>query len=119
MANDFITNINLNPNNSLTHLINDISIFDDNEPTILNDSLYYDNNTFVKCKDIKNSKFLLLSLNCQSFNANKFDQLLFFLNQLNIYDVCANIIALQEVWFSEGFESTAYQITDYELIKIR
>ena len=116
MANDFITNINLNPNNSLTHLINDISIFDDNEPTILNDSLYYDNNTFVKCKDIKNSKFLLLSLNCQSFNANKFDQLLFFLNHLNNYDVCANIIALQEVWFSEGFDSIAYQITDYELI---
>ena len=36
MANAFINNSDLNSNNSLTHLINDIVISDDNEPTILN-----------------------------------------------------------------------------------
>ena len=43
MSNEFINNINLNSNNSLTHLIDTIFILDDNEPTILNTSHYYDN----------------------------------------------------------------------------
>ena len=76
MSNEFINNINLNSNNSLTHLIDTMFILDDNEPTILDTSHFYDNDPFFKIKQIMNSDFLLVSLNCQSFNSIKFDQLI-------------------------------------------
>ena len=76
MSNEFINNINLNSNNSLTHLIDTMFILDDNEPTILDTSHFYDNDSFFKIMQIMNSDFLLVSLNCQSFNSIKFDQLI-------------------------------------------
>ena len=118
MATEFINNFNLNSNNSLTHLIDSISILDDNEPTILTNSHYYDNESFLKNKQIRNSDFLLLSLNCQSFNSSKFDQLLIFLDQLNASNICVSIIALQEIWFSEYFNLAARQIDGYEMIVV-
>ena len=77
MANDFINNDNLNNSNSLTHLVNDHSILEENEPTILNNSNYYDHDSFLNSKQIINSNFLMLSLDCQNFNSTKLN-LIFF-----------------------------------------
>ena len=61
-------NRNLNKTNSLTHLIRDISETDDNEPEVISISQYYDNDTLLQNTQFVESDFLLLSLNCQSFN---------------------------------------------------
>ena len=44
MATDLINNKNLNSSNSLTHLISDYLSFEENEPVIIENSKYYDNN---------------------------------------------------------------------------
>ena len=60
--------------NSLIHLIEESSVSDDNEETILKHSSYYDFESLKYIKQISYSNLLLLSLNCQSIS-NKFAEL--------------------------------------------
>ena len=75
----------------------------ENEPTILNDSYYFDDETFFKSKQITSHNVLLISLNCQSYNTINLVQLRIFLKQLDCNDACASIITLQDTWSSEIF----------------
>ena len=60
MSNEFINNINLNSVNSLTHLIDTISILDANEPTILTTGVFPYKLKIAKVKPLYKKMILLL-----------------------------------------------------------
>ena len=47
MSSSFINNTNLNTSNSLTHLISDVYVSDENETALINTSDYYDDEQFT------------------------------------------------------------------------
>lgn len=117
MASDFVNNINLDSNNSLTHLISEYFEIEENEPILLQNSKYYDKDMVINSKELKDNNFLFLSLNCCSFSTYKFDQLVVFLNELN-QSTCVSVIALQETWFSDLLNLSEYEIPNYNIISI-
>ena len=87
----------------------------DDIPALLQQSPYYDNDSFIQLMANKKGKITLLSLNCQSLNA-KIDQLRIFLECL-IYVSCSiDIICLQESWLHETADVSHLQLEGYTLI---
>ena len=82
-TNSFIHNIGLNEENSLSHLLDQISPEIENETNLLEHSKYYNDVDFKRVlHNASSSKISMLSLNCQSINA-KFDKLKMFLDDVN------------------------------------
>ena len=50
MSRSFIDNTNLNSSNSLTYLASEVYTSDENEPSLLKNSKFYDNEQFSKSK---------------------------------------------------------------------
>ena len=92
--NSFIHNIDLNEENSLTHLLDVISPEIENEVDLIKSSKYYDDEDFkVKLNSINNG-ICILSLNCQSIN-DKFEKLKLFLDDVNTQNPIS-VICIQE-----------------------
>ena len=82
-TNSFLHNIGLNEENSLSHLLDQISPEIENETNLLEHSKYYNDVDFKSVlHNASSSKISMLSLNCQSINA-KFDKLKIFLDDVN------------------------------------
>ena len=90
MTNELINNNDLNSNNSVTH-------------------------TVMKMQN--SSEFLSLIVNCQSFNSIKFVQTSHFSINLIVIIVQA-LLFYKKFWFSEAFNLTSRQISNYELLSI-
>ena len=64
--NQFVHNTGLNKDNSLTHLVDAISLDMENEVDLVQSSKYYDDENFKIELNGINSRLCILSLNCQS-----------------------------------------------------
>ena len=114
----FFDNLDLNKDNSLIHLLDDITDIEIeiDEATLLTNSPYYDLKTFSMIKNISNPDFLFLSLNCQSIRA-KFDLLQIFIEQINKVSTIS-VISLQETWLTYTSESSVFNISNYMISQI-
>ena len=100
--NSFIHNIDLNEENSLTHLLDVISPEMENEVDLIKSSKCYDGEDFkIKLNSINNG-ICILSLNCQSINA-KFEKLKLFLDDVNTQNPIS-VICIQESWGHEEID---------------
>ena len=98
---------------SLEHLMNEEN--EDEEPKLLKNSRYYDNDKFISTLQRKNSSFNIISLNCQSLNA-KFNQLKIYLELLKQNNILISAIILQETWISDQDDVSLLQLEDYNFI---
>ena len=101
-------------NNSLLHLVDSLENNVDEEPNILLQSQYIDNETLTNILHEKQKVFKVLSLNCQSLSA-KLDQLKLFLYELALKDLFFDVICLQETWTDQNIDISYYNIDNYEL----
>jgi len=88
---------------------------DTNEPTLFQNSPYYDNVQFKDFISDHHNKFTVLSLNCQSLHA-KYDCLKTYLEMYNSSSskICA--VSLQETWLSADSDVSPFQLDGYNFI---
>ena len=103
---------------SLIELIEGEGIEVDNDiPNLFTNSLYYDNDSFIKLfKNLGNS-FTIISLNCQSLYA-KLDDLKAYLETLAMSDCEVSAICLQETWIKDSENNNLLQLNGYNFIGI-
>ena len=115
-TNSFIHSICLNEENSLLHLLDQISPEIENETNLLEHSKYYNDVDFKSVlHNASSSKISMISLNCRSINA-KFDKLKIFLDDVNKGHPIA-AICIQESWGHEEME--LIWVGDLNLLKAR
>ena len=100
--------------NSLINLIN-YENEENYEPTLFQNSPYYDRCNFIKMLKSKNNILKILSLNCQSLNS-KYDELNIFLDQCFDQGCKIDIICLQETWIATGTDISLFNIANYKFI---
>ena len=88
---------------------------DDEEPTVIVNSEYLDNQALIDVLKQKQTVFKVLSLNCQSLFA-KFDQLTVYLSMLQEEDCSFDAICLQETWVSRETDLSMFNLNGYKLI---
>ena len=88
---------------------------DNNEPTMILNSPYYDDTGFSTLFKKKRNSFSIISLNCQSINS-KFEQLRLYIEQYNTDDHVISAICLQETWLTADSDLTLLQLEGYNLI---
>ena len=114
-TNSFIHNIGLNEENSLSHLLDQISPEIENETNLLEHSKYYNDVDFKSVlHNARSSKISMLSLNCQSINA-KFDKFKIFLDDVNKGHPIA-AICIQESWGHEEMEMSYFSLPNYSMV---
>lgn len=91
------------------------SIFENNEPLLMQNSPYYNDNSFIKTLQDYNDNFSLMSLNCQSLPA-KFDILKCYLENYKKNNCVLSTLCLQETWLNENSDLSSLQINGYNLI---
>ena len=87
----------------------------DAEPILFKNSIYYDNESFIKLFKHTEKYFTVISLNCQSLNA-KFNELKIYIELFKVNNIVLNAICLQETWLSEQDDNSLLQLDDYNLI---
>lgn len=87
----------------------------DNMPTLLKNSPYYDNENAIDILKNKQNAISILSLNCQSLPA-KFDQIKIYLRNFEIAHCPFTIMALQETWLSNNHDVSLFQLDGYNLL---
>ena len=102
--------------NSLCQLlnINDDNDHQDDVPNIMQISSYYDDDSLNNLFKDKVNSFSILSLNCQSINAN-FDKLNIKVQQLKSNGYKFSAICLQETWLSSDSDTSLFKIDGYKL----
>ena len=113
MAN--VATLNL-ANYDLLDLIDEIELDTREEsPELFQKSKYYDTDELVNTLRIKNDKFSLMTLNCQSLNS-KFDELKLQIELLNRTNCSFTAICLQETWLLDDADLSLFQLPGYNLI---
>ena len=108
-----IDDVNLSKDTSLTHLLNNEGINDDDEDiSIIKYSSYH---TIVDLENIKLAKgsINIMSLNCQRINA-KFNELQIIIEEINNNPL--SLICPQESWMKENIGFLLYNLANYKLI---
>ena len=111
---NYIHNIGLNEENSLSHLLEKISPEIENETDLIEHSKYYNDVDFKNLLHNAKSKISMLSLNCQSINA-KFDKLKLFLDDVSI-EHPISVICIQESWGHEEMEMSYFSLPNYSMV---
>ena len=86
-----------------------------NIPSFLQQSLYYDDDNFVHLMKTKDKMFKVASLNCQSLNA-KIDDIRILIEILRVSSVKLDVLCLQESWLNDSSDLSHLQIDGYKLI---
>ena len=110
----FLDNNNFTSQNSLTHLLDFDSEF--NELTYsIKQSMYYTEGDFIK--KIDNKSCIIMSLNCQSRQV-KFSQKKMLVDTFAENNTPIQVLCLQETWFenSDLIDLGIYQIEDYHFV---
>ena len=112
--NNFIDNINLTSQNSLTHLLD----FDEEYYEWMHSmkpSLYYSDINFIQ--NINTDSCTVMSLNCQSLNA-KFPQIKLLLDTFGEQNKPIHVLCLQETWIenSDQIDMAQFHIDNYHLV---
>ena len=119
MTHELLQNFGGLVNNSLPHILQEMydndNNPDDNEPVLLENTLYMDHDSMASSLSNKKNTFKILSLNCQSLFA-KFDQLNILINILKDKGVVFNAICLQETWINEDMDTSIFHIDGYSMI---
>ena len=104
--------------NSLIRILNqndeDQSIFY-NEPSIIKNSPYYNDEKLIHELNTKTNNFNILSLNCESINS-KFDQINITIEQFKRNGCIFSAICLQESWLTYDTDTSLFQLDGYNLI---
>ena len=110
----FLDNNNLTSQNSLTHLLDFDSDFNDLTNSI-KPSMYYTEGDFIKKLD--NKSCIIMSLNCQSLQA-KFSQIKMLVDTFAENNTPIQVLCLQETWFENNdlIDLGIYQIEDYHFV---
>jgi len=90
---------------------------DSEEPSLFENSLYYDSSDFETYLQQRPNSFIVYSLNCQSLLA-KFDCLKMYLDSYNNESFNISALCLQETWLTEGSDLSLIQIPGYNLIHL-
>ena len=113
-VNLFLDNNTLTSQNSLTHLLDFDSDFNDLTNSI-KPSMYYSEGDIIKKLD--NKSCIIMSLNCQSLQA-KFSQIKMLVDTFAENNTPIQVLCLQETWFenSDLIDQGIYQIEDYHFV---
>ena len=88
---------------------------DNNEPTLISNSCYYDNEQFLELLINRRGILKVLTLNCQSLNA-KIDNIRIFVDMIRDEHSNLDVICLQETWLGELDDNSHLQIEGFTLI---
>lgn len=118
MANNFLFDrmFDKTNQNSLQHIIECNVNRQDEEPTLIDQSPYVDDQMLIEILKSKSDLFKCLSINIQSLNA-KIEELRIYIENLKRNNCEFDAICIQETWVSES-QSNAdlLQIDDYRLL---
>ena len=113
-SNRFMDNVNLGPENSLTHLLDT----DHNEQlNCIKHSSYYEADEFIESIATQQNGFLYMSLNCYSLNA-KFTYVKLLIEKFKNKNCPIQALALQETWCSNATDLSLYNIPGYQMISV-
>lgn len=114
-----ISQTNFENSQSLTDLIENLSLNNDQteeiEPRLLENSPYYDNDSYIALSKHKKSIFSILSLNIQSLNA-KFNDLQLYLDNYKTFNCEPSLISIQETWLGEDSDLDPFRLDGYTLV---
>jgi hypothetical protein len=82
---------------------------------IMDQSLYYDDPTYIDKMKNNHNSFKILSLNCENLNA-KIDQIRIKIEHLRNNKCEFDAICLQETWLSKNADTSLLQINGFKLI---
>ena len=102
---------------SLVDLVEDDVNHDaeNNVPSLLQQSQYYNHDSFVQLLQSKENVLKLISLNCQSLNA-KIDNIQILIESIRESTTDVDILCLQETWLDDSSDVSHLQIEGYCLI---
>ena len=86
-----------------------------NEPSIIKNSPYYNDEKLINELNTKTNNFNILSLNCESINS-KFDQINITIEQFKRNGCIFSAICIQESWLSDDTDTSLFQLDGYNLI---
>ena len=104
-------------NNSFVNIINSdlVENEDNNEPTLISHSSYYDYDNLISTLKKNKNQFSILSTNIQSI-CSKIDELRIFIEMLKISHLEFSAICIQESWLAEGADLSQLQLEGYSCI---
>ena len=105
---------------SLTHILelNNVEENSDNQNLILQESPYYDCDSFktlIHPVDINTNNFSILSTNIQSIHA-KFNELQAFVKDMQSVQFNFSVICIQESWLKDADDTSLIDLDDYTCI---
>ena len=87
----------------------------DNSPSIFEQSLYYNNDDFIKVLKSKKDTPILFSLNCQSLNA-RINDIKILLDMLNESACHLDILCVQETWLDDSDDVSHLQLDGFTFV---
>lgn len=96
-------------------VLNERDDADEEAPSLLQNSPYYDENGLIEILKSKQNIFSLITLNCQSLNA-KYDQIKLFIELLKNSSTNVSAICIQETWLSDASDAALLQLENYNFI---
>jgi hypothetical protein len=97
---------------SLLKIVDDPLSLDENEPSLLTTSHYYETITLTEHISKLNKPFTLVSLNAQSIHA-KIEEIRLFLHTLASKNVLIDVLCIQETWLSKSDDSSQIELENY------
>ena len=115
-----LSNVGGTSANSLTHILelNNVEENSDNQNLILQESPYYDCDSFktlIHPVDINTNNFSILSTNIQSIHA-KFNELQAFVKDMQSVQFNFSVICIQESWLKDADDTSQIDLDDYTCI---
>lgn len=101
--------------NSLKHIIEQNNTQLDEEPVLIQQSPYVDDNELIEILKTKSHFVKCLSINIQSLNA-KIDQLRIYIENLKRNDCEFDAVCIQETWVNDKHSADLLQIDGYRLV---
>ena len=112
---EFLCNRNINEANSLPDLMHSLNPDSENEPNLIEHSLYYSDKDYKSCMTRANGELRMLNLNIGGLNS-KFDKLKLFLAECNNDTSPLSVITLQETHFTSEIDVNYFQLPGYTMV---
>ena len=112
---EFLCNRNINKANSLPDLMHSLNPDSENEPNLIEHSLYYSDKDYKSCMTRANGELRMLNLNIGGLNS-KFDKLKLFLAECNNDTSPLSVITLQETHFTSEIDVNYFQLPGYTMV---
>ena len=112
---EFLCNRNINEANSLPDLMHSLNPDSENEPNLIEHSLYYSDKDYKSCMNRANGELRMLNLNIGGLNS-KFDKLKLFLAECNNDTSPLSVITLQETHFTSEIDVNYFQLPGFHTL---